>query len=440
MHVRPLIGSLIGLLFTSVSVLATEPTASKPSHIFIKAGPWSGTSLDEFLETMLDYADKVTQSHSRRNVRPSDRLFDSAVMRHLTSLSSTREERLPKLVELLASQDSRIRYVALTLIHRDWPIATRIPVSLLQDNAALQTRVAELLRDELWETADAAAQRLAVVHQRNWPPELTDHVLMQLKGDRDAQVRAARLVRAAANPPAEAEALLLAAVQRQPEGVAQHELAWALFHYGKVPAEAVPVFIGAVRSSAQSQRPSGGMCCVPHSPLNASRAAAERQEIQIILASLGPDAAPAIPALIELLADEDLETRRVAVLTLGKFGPLAKAALPRLMTMNTKSQHVGATYSRQVGMFGQSYVLPARIDTEVTQAYARIAGRPMSLLFQLGQVTDVFDLARGLSVGLTSLDACCPGFHDVIRLQPEYRQAAAMFAVLASLVSPRLEE
>lgn len=363
--------SLLAVLLTSVSVLAAEPQPPLPKEITISAGPWKGASVDEFLEKMLDFADKVTRSHSQRDIRPSDRFFD-CMMRHLANISPIRGEQRAQLVELLSSKDSRVRYFALALIARDWNIASQGSTTVLNDNTELQSRLTELLQDELWETADAAALQLSVLSPKEWPTALTDHVVSLLKSEHAVeQVRAARLIRTATNPPAKAEALLLAALKRQTLQAERSEFAWALFHYGKIPAESVPVFIEALRNSASLRLAGGGMCCSVSSVVNESPTDKMRKEFYAILPSLGPDAAPVIPALTELLAAGDIETRRLAVVTLGNLGPIAKEALPRLLTMKTK--HVEIRHSMIFGQIG----VATYIDTEVARACEQITGGPV---------------------------------------------------------------
>jgi HEAT repeat protein len=51
------------------------------------------------------------------------------------------------------------------------------------------------------------------------------------------------------------------------------------------------------------------------------------------IASLGPAAAPAVPALIEALDDPDAAVRFPVTVALGEIGPAAKAAVPRLQQM-----------------------------------------------------------------------------------------------------------
>lgn len=50
-----------------------------------------------------------------------------------------------------------------------------------------------------------------------------------------------------------------------------------------------------------------------------------------VIGSLGEDAEPAIPALIDLLTTGDVHDRKLAALTLGEFGPAAEAAIPVLL-------------------------------------------------------------------------------------------------------------
>jgi len=52
-----------------------------------------------------------------------------------------------------------------------------------------------------------------------------------------------------------------------------------------------------------------------------------------VLGSMGDDAAPAVPALIELLWAENIHDRKLAALTLGQIGPTAKAAIPALFAV-----------------------------------------------------------------------------------------------------------
>jgi len=49
-----------------------------------------------------------------------------------------------------------------------------------------------------------------------------------------------------------------------------------------------------------------------------------------VLGSMGDDAAPAVPALLELLWAENIHDRKLAAWTLGEIGPAAKAAIPAL--------------------------------------------------------------------------------------------------------------
>jgi len=49
------------------------------------------------------------------------------------------------------------------------------------------------------------------------------------------------------------------------------------------------------------------------------------------LGRIGPDAAPAVPALTRLLDDPDARVRKAAIRTLGQIGPAAKDAVPALV-------------------------------------------------------------------------------------------------------------
>ncbi|MEN6449315.1 MAG: HEAT repeat domain-containing protein, partial [Thermoguttaceae bacterium] len=56
-----------------------------------------------------------------------------------------------------------------------------------------------------------------------------------------------------------------------------------------------------------------------------------RRQVIYILGQIGPDAAPATPALVALIGDKDERIAREAVLALAKIGPGAKAAVPSLV-------------------------------------------------------------------------------------------------------------
>jgi HEAT repeat protein len=55
-----------------------------------------------------------------------------------------------------------------------------------------------------------------------------------------------------------------------------------------------------------------------------------RRELQLVLAAIGPEAKEAVPALIESLASDDREVRGTAAYALGKIGPAAAAAAEKL--------------------------------------------------------------------------------------------------------------
>jgi HEAT repeat protein len=55
-----------------------------------------------------------------------------------------------------------------------------------------------------------------------------------------------------------------------------------------------------------------------------------RQTAAVALGQIGPEAAPAVPALVKTLAHSDDVLRRQAAAALGRIGPAAREALPAL--------------------------------------------------------------------------------------------------------------
>lgn len=64
-----------------------------------------------------------------------------------------------------------------------------------------------------------------------------------------------------------------------------------------------------------------------------SKDSADRLKAARLLGWLGPNAADAVPALIDALQDENRSVRKAAVVTLGNIGPGAKAAIPALTAL-----------------------------------------------------------------------------------------------------------
>ena len=58
-----------------------------------------------------------------------------------------------------------------------------------------------------------------------------------------------------------------------------------------------------------------------------------RAHVAHILGQIGPPAAPAVPALVKVLADPDPNVRTAAEFALGKIGPGAKEAVPALVQL-----------------------------------------------------------------------------------------------------------
>jgi HEAT repeat protein len=56
-----------------------------------------------------------------------------------------------------------------------------------------------------------------------------------------------------------------------------------------------------------------------------------RMHAATVLGTMADDAAEAVPFLIDLLASDDIQDRRLAALTLGEIGPVAEEAIEPLL-------------------------------------------------------------------------------------------------------------
>jgi HEAT repeat protein len=66
----------------------------------------------------------------------------------------------------------------------------------------------------------------------------------------------------------------------------------------------------------------------------------------LVVADIGPDAAPLVPKLIKLVQDKDeAETRMQAILALGAIGPAAKDAVPAIIEQFTADEHNAIRYA-----------------------------------------------------------------------------------------------
>ena len=66
-----------------------------------------------------------------------------------------------------------------------------------------------------------------------------------------------------------------------------------------------------------------------------------REEALVEIAKAGPNAEPAMPALVEALKDKDALIRRLALHALGEIGPKAKSAIPAIKElMNDPDRNV----------------------------------------------------------------------------------------------------
>lgn len=92
-------------------------------------------------------------------------------------------------------------------------------------------------------------------------------------------------------------------------------------------------------ASAQNGAPAGPEPVSHERPLSEwmaelkAQAPSSRNAAAYEIASMGPAAAPAVPALIEALDDPDAAVRFPVTVALGEIGPAAEAAVPRLQRM-----------------------------------------------------------------------------------------------------------
>jgi HEAT repeat protein len=103
---------------------------------------------------------------------------------------------------------------------------------------------------------------------------------------------------------------------------------------------ALTLFLAITTGSASAQNDAGGKEPVSRGrPLSEwiadlkAAAPATRNAAAYEIASLGPAAKPAVPALIEALDDPDAAVRFPVTVALGEIGPDATAAVPRLKQM-----------------------------------------------------------------------------------------------------------
>lgn len=81
----------------------------------------------------------------------------------------------------------------------------------------------------------------------------------------------------------------------------------------------------------------------------------------LVAAEIGPDAAPAVPALTKLLDDEQLDIRREAILALAAIGEAAAPAVPALAkSLDCEVNNAPATYA--LGTIGN---LPADVQAKI---------------------------------------------------------------------------
>jgi HEAT repeat protein len=157
-----------------------------------------------------------------------------------------------------------------------------------------------------------------------------------------------------------------------------------------------------------------------------------RQAAASVLGRLGPDAAPAVPGLAELLADEREPMRLEAASALAAIGPAAAPAAPRLVAaLNDTSESVrfAALTALRRAKAGQVQDLPALrkalvahselVSSAAAQAIAGLLTRLQPDLKSLPA-----DQAKQLSTELTELskDLSRVGGNDVLQLQATQMQ------------------
>ncbi len=90
-----------------------------------------------------------------------------------------------------------------------------------------------------------------------------------------------------------------------------------------------------------------------------------RPRVAFLLGEMGPDAAPAVEALIELVDDSNRRTRHEALMSLAKIGPAARSAVPTLVETlrqcNERCQYGAAYALGRIGLDAEA-AKPALLD------------------------------------------------------------------------------
>lgn len=131
---------------------------------------------------------------------------------------------------------------------------------------------------------------------------------------------------------------------RHPSADTRYRAAWELWERDREAAPAVPALIGALRDETEDVQYAAIRALRDIGPMAAHQAAPALVEVFVrgrigvrgdafqaaMTLGIGPEAAAAVPSLVEILRGEDPWRRSQAAEVLGEIGPAATAAVPAL--------------------------------------------------------------------------------------------------------------